>query len=63
MSSLTPIWLTAFHDQWLANLARLKRELPAVARLHLGHGEPAGVEILDWQEAYIRTWTHRAASA
>jgi glyoxylase-like metal-dependent hydrolase (beta-lactamase superfamily II) len=43
-----------FHDQWLANLDRLRRELPAGVRLHPGHGEPAGLEMLDWQEAYIR---------
>jgi glyoxylase-like metal-dependent hydrolase (beta-lactamase superfamily II) len=43
-----------FHDQWLANLDRLRRELPAGMRLNPGHGEPAGLEMLDWQEAYIR---------
>lgn len=42
--------------QWLANLARLKQELPAAARLHPGHGEPAGLEMLDRQEADIRTF-------
>jgi glyoxylase-like metal-dependent hydrolase (beta-lactamase superfamily II) len=45
-----------FHEQWLANLARLRRELPAAARLHPGHGGTAGLEMLDWQEAYIRTF-------
>lgn len=45
-----------FHAEWLANLARLKRELPGTVRLHPGHGEPAGLEMLDWQEAYIRTF-------
>jgi glyoxylase-like metal-dependent hydrolase (beta-lactamase superfamily II) len=45
-----------FHEQWLSNLARLRRELPAAARLHPGHGEPAGLEMLDWQEAYVRTF-------
>ena len=45
-----------FHAQWLANLARLKRELPEGARLHPGHGEPAGLEMLEWQEKYIRTF-------
>lgn len=45
-----------FHAEWLANLARLKRDLPATARLYPGHGEPAGLEMLDWQAAYIRTF-------
>jgi glyoxylase-like metal-dependent hydrolase (beta-lactamase superfamily II) len=45
-----------FHAQWLANLQRLRRELPAGARLHPGHGESGGLEMLDWQETYIRTF-------
>jgi glyoxylase-like metal-dependent hydrolase (beta-lactamase superfamily II) len=52
-----------FHEQWLANLARLKRDLPAAARLHPGHGEPAGLEMLDWQETYIRTFLDAVRAA
>jgi len=44
-----------FHAQWLANIARLRSELPAGATLHPGHGEPCGLEVLDWQEGYINT--------
>ena len=44
-----------FHAEWLANIARLRAELPAGTTLHPGHGEPCGLEVLDWQERYIRT--------
>jgi glyoxylase-like metal-dependent hydrolase (beta-lactamase superfamily II) len=44
-----------FHAEWLANIGRLRRELPAGATLHPGHGEPCGLEVLDWQEGYIST--------
>ena len=44
-----------FYNEWLANLARAKRELPADTMLFMGHGEPVtGHEILDWQVKYIR---------
>jgi glyoxylase-like metal-dependent hydrolase (beta-lactamase superfamily II) len=43
-----------FSDQWLDNLARARRELPADAELFMGHGDPTqGPDILDWQMAYI----------
>jgi glyoxylase-like metal-dependent hydrolase (beta-lactamase superfamily II) len=46
-----------FCDQWLDNLARAKRELPADAELFVGHGDPArGPEILDWQVGYIEAF-------
>jgi len=44
-----------FAAQWLANLRRLRAELPPGTTLHPGHGEPGGLELLDWQEAYIET--------
>jgi glyoxylase-like metal-dependent hydrolase (beta-lactamase superfamily II) len=44
-----------FHEQWLANIARLRADLPAGATLHPGHGEPCGLEVLGWQEGYIAT--------
>jgi glyoxylase-like metal-dependent hydrolase (beta-lactamase superfamily II) len=44
-----------FHEQWLANIARLRADLPAGATLHPGHGEPCGLEVLEWQEGYIET--------
>ena len=44
-----------FYKEWLANLARAKRELPADTTLFMGHGEPVtGHEILDWQVNYIQ---------
>lgn len=45
-----------FHQQWLANLSRVRRELPVGVTLHPGHGEPCGTEALDWQERYIHTF-------
>ena len=43
-----------FHDQWLENLRRAKRELPDDISLLMGHGQPAtGKELLDWQINYI----------
>ena len=44
-----------FYNEWLANLARAKRALPADTMLFMGHGQPAmGHELLDWQESYIQ---------
>ena len=43
-----------FCDQWLDNLERAKRELPADAELFVGHGDPTqGPDILNWQMGYI----------
>lgn len=43
-----------FHDQWLQNLRRAKRELPDDISLLMGHGQPAtGKALLDWQIDYI----------
>ena len=43
-----------YHEQWLKNIARAKRELPTDVRLMIGHGEPAnGHTLLDWQAEYI----------
>jgi glyoxylase-like metal-dependent hydrolase (beta-lactamase superfamily II) len=41
--------------EWLANIARLRADMPAGATLHPGHGEPCGLEVLDWQDGYIGT--------
>jgi glyoxylase-like metal-dependent hydrolase (beta-lactamase superfamily II) len=45
-----------FHQSWLANIERLRSELPAGASLHPGHGEPCGAEVLDWQAGYINAF-------
>lgn len=50
-----------FYREWLANIARLRRELPAGVTLHPGHGEPCGLEVLDWQERYIDTSSGRCS--
>ena len=43
-----------FSEEWLKNLARAKRELPADAELFMGHGDPVqGLDILDWQAGYL----------
>jgi glyoxylase-like metal-dependent hydrolase (beta-lactamase superfamily II) len=43
-----------FADEWLRHFPVLRRELRAGATLYPGHGQPAGIDMLDWQEAYIR---------
>ena len=40
-------------EPWLANLGRLAADLPAGVTLLPGHGDPAGLELLDWQRGYI----------
>jgi glyoxylase-like metal-dependent hydrolase (beta-lactamase superfamily II) len=52
-----------FYVEWLANIARLRSELPDGATLHPGHGEPCGLEVLDWQERYIQTLVDAVRSA
>ncbi|HKP16073.1 MAG TPA: MBL fold metallo-hydrolase [Gemmatimonadaceae bacterium] len=53
-----------FYEEWLANLERAKRELPADATLHMGHGAPAkGLGLIDWQAGYIRHFLDEMASA
>jgi glyoxylase-like metal-dependent hydrolase (beta-lactamase superfamily II) len=43
-----------YASQWLENLSRAKRELPADAELFVGHGDPSrGLDLLDWQSGYI----------
>lgn len=45
-----------FHERWLSNIERLRSELPADATLHIGHGGPTSLELLDWQHDYIETF-------
>jgi glyoxylase-like metal-dependent hydrolase (beta-lactamase superfamily II) len=52
-----------FHQEWLANIERLRKELPAGATLHPGHGEPCGTEVLDWQSGYINTFLDAVRTA
>ncbi|MCP9487582.1 MAG: MBL fold metallo-hydrolase [Gaiellaceae bacterium MAG52_C11] len=45
-----------FHEEWLANLRRLQRELPNDSVLHVGHGGPVDPSLFDWQARYIETF-------
>jgi glyoxylase-like metal-dependent hydrolase (beta-lactamase superfamily II) len=40
-------------EHWLAAIDRLERELPDGVTLHVGHGSPAGKELLGRQRRYI----------
>jgi glyoxylase-like metal-dependent hydrolase (beta-lactamase superfamily II) len=52
-----------FSEEWLANLARAKRELPADAELFMGHGDPTqDPRILDWQAGYIQEFLEAVRS-
>jgi glyoxylase-like metal-dependent hydrolase (beta-lactamase superfamily II) len=39
-------------EAWLANIKRLRAELPGDVELHFGHGDPTPAPF-DWQESYI----------
>jgi glyoxylase-like metal-dependent hydrolase (beta-lactamase superfamily II) len=52
-----------FYEPWLANLRRLREELAPGTTLHPGHGEPAGLEILEWQQLYIQTMLQAVGGA
>jgi glyoxylase-like metal-dependent hydrolase (beta-lactamase superfamily II) len=45
-----------FHQEWLANIEQGRTQLPQGATLHPGHGEPCGIEVLDWQAGYINAF-------
>jgi glyoxylase-like metal-dependent hydrolase (beta-lactamase superfamily II) len=44
------------HETWLAHIARLERELPPDAVLHIGHGGPVDRGMFAWQRGYIETF-------
>jgi len=50
-------------EQWLRNIDTLSAELQRDTVLHPGHGEPAGVELLAWQRAYIERFVDAVGSA
>lgn len=53
-----------FGEQWLDNLARAKRELPADVQLFVGHGDSTrGQAILDWQRGYIEEFLEAVRSS
>jgi glyoxylase-like metal-dependent hydrolase (beta-lactamase superfamily II) len=45
-----------FYEAWLANLERLRQELPADANLHVGHGGPVTPAHFDVQREYVETF-------
>lgn len=52
-----------FWESWLANITRLRSELPAAAQVHFGHGEPTSSPPFDWQEDYIATFVDAIRTA
>ena len=50
-------------EGWLANIERLRKDLPADATLHVGHGEPGSPELLDWQRGYIERFLEAVRNA
>ena len=47
--------------QWLLNIERVRSSVPRATPLYPGHGDPGGVEILDWEKHYLTAY--RAAVA
>jgi glyoxylase-like metal-dependent hydrolase (beta-lactamase superfamily II) len=45
-----------FHEQWLANIERLRERFPAEVVFQVGHGGPVGRDAFDWQRRYIETF-------
>jgi glyoxylase-like metal-dependent hydrolase (beta-lactamase superfamily II) len=52
-----------FFEEWLANLVRLRRELPADASLHIGHGGPVTPAHFDVQREYVETFVDAVLGA
>ena len=50
-------------ESWLTNIDRLRGELPADATLHVGHGEPGGLDLLDRQRGYIERFVEAVRAA
>jgi glyoxylase-like metal-dependent hydrolase (beta-lactamase superfamily II) len=51
------------HDQWLANIERLRERFPSDAVLHIGHGGPVSPASFEWQRRYIETFVEAVRSA
>jgi glyoxylase-like metal-dependent hydrolase (beta-lactamase superfamily II) len=52
-----------FHQEWLANIERLRERFPSDAVFHIGHGGPAGPADWDWQRGYIETFLEAVKGA
>lgn len=51
-----------FYERWLQNIETQRGALAAGATLHPGHGEPMGVEALDYQQRYIEKFIESATT-
>jgi len=49
--------------EWLGNIESLAADLRPDAVLHVGHGEPAGLDLLAWQRGYIERFVEAVRSA
>jgi len=49
--------------EWLRNIEKLRARFPGDAVFHIGHGGPVGVEMWDWQRAYIELFVDTVSSA
>jgi glyoxylase-like metal-dependent hydrolase (beta-lactamase superfamily II) len=47
---------------WLGNLDRVHDLLSGVAAVYPGHGEPGGVELLEWQRGYLTRYRNEVAA-
>jgi len=45
-----------YHAEWLARLDALAAELDRDATLYVGHGEPAGIELIAAQRRYVEAF-------
>lgn len=52
-----------FWQEWLANIRRLREELPIDVTLHPGHGGPLRLAELEWQVNYIETFVNAVQEA
>ena len=52
-----------FFEDWLGHLERLRRELPADATLHIGHGGPVTPAQLDVQREYVESFVDAVRDA
>jgi glyoxylase-like metal-dependent hydrolase (beta-lactamase superfamily II) len=42
--------------EWIATLQKLKTTLGDVSTVYPGHGQPGGLELLEWQRSYLETY-------
>jgi len=45
-----------YAEQWLGTLTRLEKELAPEATLYVGHGAPAGLELIEAQRRYVEAF-------